>query len=300
MSVLVTGGTGFIGRYVLDRLRDGGERVVSYDRAPAPGLPAGVTAVRGEIFDLAGLAGTIVARDARAVVHAAGFADAEQSVETPATTVTANAVGTLDVLEACRIGGFGGRVVLLSSMRVYGDEDDDERVPATLRPRTPFAVTKAFGDLLGQVYVDRYGLDVVSLRLSDVYGPGRRLPRFVEALLEHAAAGRAPALPPGRPRPGRLLHAEDAARAVVAALRAPSPLTRVYDIAGEPVLPEQILAVAHDRAPHAAPEWEPPCSTPSAPIARTPADAELGYRPRWSLARGIDDYCTWSESEEAC
>ena len=94
------------------------------------------------------------------------------SIGMPAATVAANAIGTLHLLEAARLAGFGGRIVLLSSTAVYGHNDEvvDEQSP--LPPRTPYAATKAFSDLLGQVYHCRHGLDIVSLRVSEAYGPG--------------------------------------------------------------------------------------------------------------------------------
>jgi UDP-glucose 4-epimerase len=304
MSVLVTGGTGFIGRYVIDRLRDDDEAVVSYDRASAgAGLPSEVGSVRGELFDLGRLAGTIAAPDVRGIVHAAGMSDPELSLGMPASTVTANAVGTLHLLEAARLAGFGGRIVLLSSMRVYGDEDVDVDEHPTLRPRTPFAATKAFGDLLGQVYAHGYGLDVVSLRLSETYGPGRRLPNLLERIIDAALARRPLRLDASADRPYRLVHAEDAARAIVAALAAPSPCSRVYDIAGEPVRLDQVVAIVRDRLPGADIEFEREplgAGDPAGPVTATAADRELGYRPRWGLARGIDDFCAWREAEEAC
>ena len=223
MSTLVTGGTGFIGRYVVDRLLDGGESVVSYDRAPAgAGLPAGVDSVQGELLDLSRLAATIRERHVRGIVHAAGMSDPQLSISMPATTVAANATGTLHLLEASRLASFDGRIVLLSSTSVYGDNEEaiDERSP--LRPRTPYAATKAFGDLLGQAYVHSYGLDVVSLRISQAYGPGRRLPGLLETIVDAALARRPlrlaascrPALPP-RPRRGRRARDRGCARRAV-------------------------------------------------------------------------------------
>lgn len=288
MSSLVTGGTGFIGRYVIDRLRDEGERVVSYDRAVALGLPVGVTAVRGELFDLGRLAATIEGHRVRGIVHAAGMSDAALSVGMPATTVTANALGTFQLLEACRLAQFAGRIVLLSSIAVYADDP------------TPFAITKAFGDLLGQVYTRRYGMDVVSLRFGEAYGPGRLLPSVLEEIIDAAIAGRSLRLGMDAARPHRLVHVEDVARAILAALRAPAPAARVYDIAGEPVRLDQVLAIVRDHAPQVTIELDGVPDPEVASARATAADRELGYRPRWSLARGLDDLWTWREAKEAC
>lgn len=303
MSTLVTGGTGFIGRYVLDRLEDRGEDVVSYDRAPAgAGLPPTVRSVQGELFDLSRLAATFTDQDVRRIVHAAGVSDPLLSTGMPVATVAANAIGTLNVLEAARLAGVGGRVVLLSSTTVYGETDGafDEHSP--VRPQTPFAATKAFGDLLGQVYTHLYGLDVVSLRFSETYGPGRRLPSLLQRIIDAAVARRPLRLVEGSDEPHRLVHVEDASRAIVAALDARSPTTRIYNITGEQVLLAQIVAIVRDRLPQADIEVGPGSVAAfdrRGAIAVSTAARELGYRPRWSLARGIDDLCAWREAEEA-
>jgi UDP-glucose 4-epimerase len=292
MSTLVTGGTGFIGRYVIDRLQDGGECVVSYDRAPAAaGLPKRTVSVQGELFDLSRLAGTIAGHDVRRIVHAAGMSDPQLSIGMPDATVAANGIGTLNLLEAGRLTNFEGRVVLLSSTSVYG------------RPRTPFAAAKAFGDLLGQVYTESYGLDVVSLRLTEAYGPGRRRPNLVEQLIEAGLKRRPFRLEAGAEQPYHLVHVEDVARAILAAGAAAAPATRIYDIGGECMPLGRVAAIVRDRLPHAQIEIGPgqlPDFDHHGPTSVGPADHELGYRPRWGLARGIDDLCAWLEAAEAC
>jgi UDP-glucose 4-epimerase len=236
----------------------------------------------------------------RGIVHAAGMADPLLSIGMPAATVAANAIGTLHLLEAVRLAGVGGRVILLSSIAVYGDTDEavDERSP--LRPRTPYAATKAFGDLLGQVYRCRYGLDVVSLRVSEAYGPGRVLRGALQDMLDAALEHRPLRLAAGADHLVQPIHVEDVARAVLTALAALDPAGRLYDITGgERVTLGQVAALVRDRVPGADIELGPgDLSGPDrqGPVAITAADRELGYRPRWGLARGIDDYCTWRES----
>jgi UDP-glucose 4-epimerase len=168
--------------------------------------------------------------------------------------------GTLTVLEAGRRAEFDGRVVLPS-----------------------YAAAKTFAD------PHRYGLDVVSLRFGDAYGPGR-LPSVLEKTIAAALARRPLRLVEGAEQPPYLIHVEDVARAIVAALDARSPVSRTYDIAGEPVVLEQVVAIVRDRLPDADIEVDP----------GSPADRELGYRPRWGLARGLDDVFAWREDEEAC
>jgi UDP-glucose 4-epimerase len=301
MSTLVTGGQGFIGRHVVDRLHESCEHVVGYDRGPAATAALeGIIRVRGELFDLRRLAATIAAHDVRGIVHAAGMADPLLSIGMPAATVAANAIGTLHLLEAVRLAEFRGRIVLLSSIAVYGNIDEavDERSP--LRPRTPYAATKAFGDLLGQVYSRRYGLEIVSLRVSEAYGPGRVLRSALQDIIDAALEHRPLRLAAGADHPCHPIHVEDVARAVLAALAAPNPTSGTYDITGgERVTLGHVAALVRDRVPGADIELGPGAlSGPDrqGPVAITAADRELGYRPRWGLARGIDDYCTWRES----
>ena len=303
MSTLVTGGAGFIGRQVVERLHDGGERVVSYDRGPpAPGLPGDVARVRGELFDLRRLLATIGDHDVRRIVHAAGTSDPALSVCTASATVAANAAGTTHLLEAARLAELRGRVVLLSSTAVYGDNDDviDERSP--LSPRSPFAATKAFGDLLGEVYALRHGLDVISLRLSDVYGPGHALVGVAHEILDAACERRPLRLATGRDHAIHPLHVDDAARAIVAALEATEHRGGTYVVTGgERVTLGHLLALVRDRIPDADIALGPgelPSLERQGPLAIGAADRELGYRPRWGLARGIDDYIAWREASE--
>jgi UDP-glucose 4-epimerase len=288
MSVLVTGASGFIGRYVVDRIQDRGEPAVTYAEAAA-------------LVDLPRLANTITAHGVRGIVHAAGMADRELSLAMPAATVAANAMGTFHLLEGARLAGFEGRIVLVSSTAVYGDDDARIDDVSPLRPGTPFAATKAFGDLLGEVYTHRYGLDVVSLRVSEPYGPGGPLPSVLEAIIDAAMARRPLRVAPSAAPPCHLVHVEDVARAIVAALDAASPAQRVYDIVGEPVRLDEVVAVMRDRAPDTAIEIDRSVvSDAIAPVAASAASRDLGYRARWSIARGIDDLCTWLEAEEAC
>ena len=284
-----------------DRLHERGDRVVSYDRGPAAaGLPEGIARVQGELFDLGRLVATIADHGVSAIVHAAGMSDPALSDGMPAATVAANALGTVHLLEAARLAGLGGRIVLLSSTAVHGDTDEPVDEQSPLRPRTPYAATKAFSDLLGQVYSSRYGLDVISLRLSEAYGPGRTLPNAHQQILDAGVERRPLHLPSGADQPCHPIHVDDVARAIVAALDAPAPASGIYAVTGgERVALGQVVALVRDRVPDADIELGPGERSTlerQGPVAIPAADRELGYRPRWGLARGIDDYCAWRES----
>ena len=127
------------------------------------------------------------------------------------------------------------------------------------------------------------------------------LPSPLQDVIDAALERRPLRLAAGADHPCQPIHVEDVARAVDAALGAPAPASRIYDVTGG----ERVRSVRSSRwcaTGSPAPTSTRPRSSarvgPPGPVAITAADRELGYRPRWGLARGIDDYCTWRESSD--
>jgi len=157
---LVTGGAGFAGRRVVELLRARGDEVGAPPREELELLDA--DAVRAWV------------RDARpdAVFHLAAQASVPYSWEHPRRTLRENAETTLNVLEAVRLEAPGAAMVFAGSGEVYGRPERlpmDESTP--LRPRNPYAVSKATCDLLGGQYAEVHGLRVVRLRSFNQAGP---------------------------------------------------------------------------------------------------------------------------------
>jgi UDP-glucose 4-epimerase len=175
-STMVTGGLGYVGRHLVARLAERGERVISYNRDYAEGGEENVTYVQGELYDLPRFVDTIDRYEVGRIIHTAAMSHPDLSIDLPITTFTANVDGTVHVFEAARMTGVG-RIVNFSSETTYGHIEVDtvtEDVP--LHPTTPYGVTKVATELLGDVYTDLYGLDVVSLRITEIYGPGHKRP----------------------------------------------------------------------------------------------------------------------------
>lgn len=192
MRALVTGGAGFIGSHLVDALVARGDEVVVLDNLATGRLENVSDRVRFIEADVADEAAVALAVEGCEVVfHQAALGSVARSVERPLDSDSANVHGTLAVLQAAHRSGVG-RVVLASSSSVYGGA---ERVPtpesAPLVPRSPYAVSKLAGEHYARVFWQLHGLETVSLRYFNVFGPRQRpdsqyaavIPLFIDALL---------------------------------------------------------------------------------------------------------------------
>jgi UDP-glucose 4-epimerase len=170
VRVLVTGGAGFIGSAVAARLRAEGHQVVVADqRAPADGRD---TDVVGDLRDPEVL-GAALAEGTDAVAHLAAVTSVLGSVKDPVNVYRTNVALTQDLLERCRQLGVASFVFASTNAVVglgAGGGVIDESSP--LLPLTPYGATKAAGEMLMSAYRRAYDLSCVSLRLTNVYGPG--------------------------------------------------------------------------------------------------------------------------------
>ena len=187
--VLVTGGAGFIGSHLVERLLERGDQVTVLDNFDTYYDPAikrrniGASArqqdrcriVEGDIRDAAALDSLFSGEAPDVVVHLAARAGVRPSIEDPILYEEVNVRGTANLLEACRKHGVK-RFVFGSSSSVYGDStavpfSEDARVD---RPVSPYAATKVAGELQCYTYHHLFGLDAFCLRFFTVYGPRQR------------------------------------------------------------------------------------------------------------------------------
>jgi nucleoside-diphosphate-sugar epimerase len=172
---IVTGGAGFIGSHIAERLvADGHEVVVLDDLSTGhehnlAGFRDGIEFVRGSITDPDLLARLMPGTDV--VFHQAALASVPRSVADPVASNEVNITGTLRVFLAARDAGVR-RVVYAASSSAYGDSEvlpKREDMPA--RPLSPYAITKYVDELYGKVFSDLYELPTVGLRYFNVFGP---------------------------------------------------------------------------------------------------------------------------------
>jgi len=172
---LVTGGAGFIGSHLVERLVTDGWSVRVFDtRRPEGAWVEAIEADRLEVIvsDIRDADALLRAAEGCDVVfHQAAVASVQRSIGHPQETVEVNIGGTVNVLEAARKQGVR-RVVFASSAAVYGDGPESPKVE-TLPPRplSPYAVSKLAGEQMCAVYSHLHGLETVALRYFNVYGP---------------------------------------------------------------------------------------------------------------------------------
>ncbi|GMV39315.1 MAG: epimerase [Myxococcales bacterium] len=189
-TFLVTGGAGFIGSNLVTALLAAGHDVRVLDdfssgRRENLADARGATIIEGDVRDLATVRGAVTGVDY--VLHQAAVPSVARSIEDPLTSNDANVNGTLHVLLAARDAGVR-RVVMAASSSAYGETEVLPKVETmTPSPISPYAITKLVAEMYGQVFTQLYGLEVVSLRYFNVFGPRQDpashyaavIPRFI-------------------------------------------------------------------------------------------------------------------------
>lgn len=176
MKVLVTGGAGFVGSHVVDRLLADGHAVAVVDNLAtgrrerlAPAATLHVCDIRSPDLDA-----VMGAERPAAVVHVAAQAAVSRSVADPLFDASVNVLGTIAVLEAGRRAGVGRVVYTATGGAGYGDTDvlpTPEDHPT--RPASPYGVSKVAGERYLDCWAGLAGMSTLSLRLANVYGPGQ-------------------------------------------------------------------------------------------------------------------------------
>jgi len=235
--VLVTGGAGFIGSFVVDLLLERDDRVSVLDKLTYAGARENLTRhegedrfrfVQGDVCDPSRVEPLVGAADR--VIHAAAESFVDRSIADARVFVETNVLGTHVVLEACR--RTGTPLLFVSTDEVYGSRTDGRFAEDdALRPNSPYAASKAGADLLCRAYHVTYGLEITVVRGTNAYGPRQHpekaIPTFTLAALE------------GRPVPvygdgsnrREWLFVRDFAAAVLSVLEDGEP-GHVYNIGG--------------------------------------------------------------------
>ncbi|MBI4566027.1 MAG: GDP-mannose 4,6-dehydratase [Planctomycetes bacterium] len=307
MKILLTGGAGFIGAHLLERLVALSHDVVVLDdfndfydpvikRANIAPLAGAVQVVQGDIRDPASVERAFASRP-HAVIHLAARAGVRPSLEQPELYASVNVEGTLRLLEACRRFGVR-RFLFASSSSVYGDAArspfrEDEPL---LEPISPYGVTKLAGEHYVRVFHLNEGLRATALRFFTVYGPRQRpdmaIHKFARALLENREV---PVYGDGTTRRD-YTYIDDAVAGIVGALGRDDGF-EVYNI-GEARTVElrEVIELLQKHLGKTAvirrlPDQPGDVKRTSADISK--ARAKLGYNPATPFEEGIRRFCEW-------
>jgi dTDP-glucose 4,6-dehydratase len=311
VRLLVTGGAGFIGSAFVRRslARDDVEHLTVIDKLTYAGNPANLAEltqdpryrfVRADINDSAVVAELM--NEADAVVNFAAESHVDRSIEEADAFVRTDVHGTYTLLEAARATGIR-RFVQVSTDEVYGHVAvGSSRETDPLRPRSPYAASKAAGDLLALAYHTTHGLPVMITRGSNTYGP-RQYPEKVIPLFVTNAIDQAPLPLYGDGLQVRdWLHVDDHCAAVEAVLDRGEP-GEVYNAGGTTSLtnleltrrllqlldrPESLIRHVADRPGH-----DRRYALDSSKLSA------LGWRPSVELDEGLEATVRWYQDNEA-
>ena len=201
MRILITGGAGFIGSHLAEKLLAVGREVVILDdfndfydpqikRANIAGFVKNVTLCHIDLRENDSVRSVFRREKIDAIVHLAARAGVRPSIQHPRLYYDTNVIGTLNLLEAARMTGVE-RFIFVSSSSVYGASktipfSEDEHLTQTL---SPYAATKIAGEFLCSTYSHLYKMRIVALRYFTVYGPRQRPDLAIHQFTRRICAG---------------------------------------------------------------------------------------------------------------
>ena len=302
MKVLVTGGSGFIGSHVVDRLIAHGHEPRIYDLVESPyHLRGEVEQVAGDLGDDDAIRAALAGCDA--VVHLAAVSDVNQVLLYPGRAESVNGGGTRSVLEAARLEGVS-RFVYASTIWVYGDSNGhgplDEDEPLNL-PGHLYTATKLAGEMYCSSYGALYGMDTTIARFGIPYGPRARPATVLAAFVARALADEPITIAGDGTQSRRFVYVEDLAEGVVATLD-PVAVGRVYNLVGEESTTVREIAEAVVRVVSPVPIVHTEGRAgdiKGAEISAARAKRELGWAATTSFAEGVIRYVDWVMEEKA-
>jgi nucleoside-diphosphate-sugar epimerase len=299
VDLLVTGGGGFIGSHLVERLVRDGHRVRVLDNFTT-GHRRNLTSVADEVELVEGDLQSYerahnAVRGCEIVLHQAAMPSVPRSVQDPLTSNASNVIGTLNVLLAARDSGVR-RVVCASSSSVYGTTPDlpkHEGLPTV--PISPYAVAKLAGEGYCRSFNEVYGLETVALRYFNVFGARQDpqsqyaavIPNFITAVLR----GQGVTVFGDGEQSRDFTHVDNVVEANVLAMAAPDVAGRVYNIAcGDRISLNQLLAALGQiigTTPEVRYEAPRPGDVKHSMADISRARDELGYRVGVSFEEGL-------------
>jgi UDP-glucose 4-epimerase len=313
MNVLVTGGAGFLGGYIMAGLLQQGHGAFAYDIAPPSADTLAVCrdiAGRfrsGQINDIARLFAVCRAEKIDAIIHSAGMVGLEPSLEQPIATYQTNIMGLVNVCEVARQLSMR-RVVFVSSNAAYHKgsgatlvETDPAFSISDANPAGHYGTSKMAGEAIGLAYANFQNVDFLAIRITAIYGFGMRSPMYIKPMVENAVLGKPTHFATGGRMKRDYTHVADCSDGIVTALVAPpwkAGEQRVINVAsGNARTASEVAKIVRDTIPGADIEIGDeltPLEEQNVKM-RTSLDIAaakrlLNWSPKWPLEKGIAEY----------
>jgi len=314
MTILITGGAGFVGSHLCERLISDGHFVICYDNFDSYYSPEikrkniselfrnpNFRLVESDIRDKSGLETALSQGKVDVVVHLAAMAGVRPSIQRPELYYDVNITGTLRLLETMRSANVK-KLVFGSSSSIYGNND---KIPFSEtdnvdHPISPYAASKKAGELLCYTYSHLYSFDVFCLRFFTVYGPRQRPDMAIHQFAKNIADGKPITLYGDGTSRRDYTFVDD----IVAGIE--KAITRVsgYEVInlGESStisLIDLIHMIEEEVGVKAIIRWLP---MQPGDVLMTNADIKkarmlLDYDPQYSVKQGIQQFCQWLNLE---
>ena len=305
MAILVTGGTGFLGRHLTRHLTDAGETVVVLDAVPNAKVieqQAGkVTFFQGDVTEVTALLDVIRRNKIEGIIHLAYYLGTG-GIRNPLPSINVNCIGTTNVFEAARLSGLK-RVVYMSSVAIFPERTDngteefaenDPATPSTHSQAGLYGACKLFNEHTADYYNHSYGMDLVGIRPTSVFGEGRGQRRgaagdhFMVAP-ELALLGHPVIMPPDE-QIADWMYVADAAEVFYLAYRAEQLESHIFNMAGPSRKTGEITRYLRKILPQADISVGNKSVTMTSLVKTARLEKELGFRPRYTVEEGIVAY----------
>jgi len=322
VKVLIVGGCGFVGLNIAEHMLGQGDEVVLFDRAPLPeraarafsGLPGHLRMIAGDVTDAHALARAVTPGFDAVVMGAAITAGSARDASDPETILQVNLLAQIPLIAAARDAGVR-RVINLSSAAAFGAAGEREPILDETTPGDPiglYAITKWASERVGRRLGSLWSVDLVSLRLSGVFGPWERATGVRDTLspqcqiLAAAVAGE-PAL---LQRPGLRdwIFAPDVAQAVRAVAAAPKLAHDLYNVSsrsrttalawGQALAEHYPGFVCRLAGPGEAATIDLHAATDRAPLATARLADDLGWQAGTGLAASAARLAAWQREHD--
>ena len=313
MRALVTGAAGFIGSNLVDRLLADGHQVVGVDNL-STGVATNLddarahSAITGASFELSILDVTsaefvelVAATAPDAVYHLAAQVDLRASVLDPRHDASCNVLGTINVLEACRLSGVRKIVYAASGGSRYGAPLElPVKEKTRPDPLSPYAAAKYAGEIYLRAYSDMYGIAPINLALANVYGP-RQNPHGEAGVIavfgSRMLCGAEVTIFGDGTATRDYVFVADVVEAFVRAGRAPVTTVGTYNIGtGQQTTTAEVHRLIAAAVGGAPPPRHAPGKTGEVhaiALDVSKAEKELGWKPRVQIAAGIRETVCW-------